>query len=134
MGPATPLLTRPLILAVDPVAPLRSLLARALVSAGYHVVTAADGPQALAVLAQFRLLPDLAIVDLRLPGMAGEELAAKLLHGQPGLPLIFLSAYGHEPDSVLPGLLFEKPFSLAVLCQTVGHVLTLGAQLQPFLV
>ncbi len=39
--------------------------------------------------------PDIAVLDVRMPGQSGLELA-KQLQEQPGLPFIFLTAYGDE--------------------------------------
>ena len=77
--------------------------------------------------------PDLAVIDLYMPEGSGEALATALCRRQPGLPLIFLSAFGHHPDAVLPGLLFEKPVRLGALCRTIAHMLflTAGAALMP---
>ena len=127
------LATRPLILVVDDIEGVRSVLARALVGAGYHVITASSAAEALGLLGQLQVRPDLAVIDLYMPGTSGEELAAELARRHPRLPVLFVSAFGHEPDAVLPGLLFEKPLSLGMLCRTVTHMLALTAGLLPTL-
>jgi DNA-binding NtrC family response regulator len=112
---------------------VRSVLARALLDAGYHVLTASDASEALRLLDRLPARPDLAVIDLYMPEGSGEALAPALCRRQPGLPLIFLSAFGHHPDAVLPGLLFEKPVRLGALCRTIAHMLflTAGAALMP---
>jgi CheY-like chemotaxis protein len=127
------LATRPLILVVDDIESVRSVLARALVRAGYHVITASSAPEALGLLDQLQVRPHLAVIDLYMPGASGEELAAELAGLHPRLPVLFVSAFGHEPDTVLPGLLFEKPLSLGMLCKTVTHMLVLASGLAPTL-
>jgi CheY-like chemotaxis protein len=127
------LATRPLILVVDDIESVRSILARALVGAGYHVITASSAAEALGLLDQLQVRPYLAVIDLYMPGTSGEELAAELAERHPRLPILFVSAFGHEPDTVLPGLLFEKPLSLGILCQAVTHMLVLTAGLAPTL-
>lgn len=118
--------TRPVILVVDDTGSVRSVLARGLLGAGYHVITSAGGTEALRVLDRFRARPDLAVLDLYTPQGSGVELGLTLLDRDPSLPLVFLSAFGHEPDAMLPGLLFEKPFQLAVLCTAIAYVLESG--------
>jgi DNA-binding NtrC family response regulator len=117
------LATRPLILVVDDTESLRGILARAFLRTGFHVITAPGASDALRLLDQLEARPDLAVIDLYLPLVSGEELAAELSRRQPRLPLLFLSAFGHVPDAVLPGLLLEKPFRLEVLCRIVAHAL-----------
>jgi CheY-like chemotaxis protein len=123
---ADALTTRPVILVVDDTGGVRSVLTRALLDSGYHVITSAGETEALRVLDQFQTRPDLAVLDLYMPLGSGEALGRKLLDRHPSLPLVFLSAFGHDPDAVLPGLLFEKPFQLAVLCTAIAHVLEVG--------
>lgn len=120
------LTTRPVILVVDDNGGVRSVLTRALLDAGYHVITSAGEAEALRVLDQLQAHPDVAVLDLYMPLGSGEELGRKLLDRDPSLPLVFVSAFGHDPDAMLPGLLFEKPFKLAVLCTAIGHVLEVG--------
>jgi response regulator NasT len=68
-------------------------LARGLHNKGYEVETADSGEAALdrAQGAQF----DLAILDIRMPGLSGTE-TARLLREKHGLPSLFLSAYGER--------------------------------------
>ena len=74
------------------------LLAEVLRSAGHVVMTARDGPSALAAMKTFPA--DVAILDIGLPVMDGYELAGRL-RGQCGdaAPrLIALTGYGQESD------------------------------------
>lgn len=66
-------------------------LSEGLRQAGYEVVTAASGAEALEAAAGGPF--DLAILDLRMPGMDGLELARRL-HDYTRIPFFFLSAYG----------------------------------------
>lgn len=120
------LTTRPVILVVDDMGDVRSVLTRALLDSGYHVITSASEAQALRVLGRLHARPDAAVLDLYMPLGSGEELGRKLLDRYPSLPLVFLSAFGHDPDVMLPGLLFEKPFKLAVLCNAIARVIEVG--------
>ncbi|MBC7781939.1 MAG: response regulator [Proteobacteria bacterium] len=57
---------------------------------GYEVWSAAGGQEAMALTQQ--TMPDVALVDMRMPGMSGLELAEALLD-RAHLPVVFLSAY-----------------------------------------
>jgi PAS domain S-box-containing protein len=87
------------ILVVDDNEDARMLLAEVLATFGHRVQSAADGPAALALLESFR--PEVAILDLGLPGMDGYELAARIR----GLPehsqmrLLALTGYGQPEDA-----------------------------------
>jgi len=66
-------------------------LAEGLRAAGYTVLTAQDGLDALAICRQETV--DLALLDIRMPGLGGLELARRLRDETP-VPFLFLSAYG----------------------------------------
>jgi CheY-like chemotaxis protein len=86
------------ILVVDDNTDAADTLAMLLDMSGYstHVVYS---PQA-ALLAVAPFAPQIAILDIGLPGMSGYELAAALRHGTPPYkgPLIALSGYGQRQD------------------------------------
>ena len=97
--------------------------------AGYRVVTAYDGLQALA---QFkRQTPDLIVLDLNMPELDGLEVARRIRH-QSNVPIIMLTARSEETDRVV-GLelgaddYVVKPFSLRELVARVRAVLRRGA-------
>lgn len=87
------------VLIVDDNEDARLLLAEVLAAFGHSVRSAADGPAALALLETWK--PDVAILDIGLPGMNGYELAARI-HDLPDhkeLRLLALTGYG-QPDDV----------------------------------
>ena len=45
--------------------------------------------------------PDLVLLDMRMPGMSGEEVFARLHEARPGLPIVFLTAFGSVEGAVL---------------------------------
>jgi DNA-binding NtrC family response regulator len=45
--------------------------------------------------------PDLVLLDVRMPGMSGEEVFARLHEAHPGLPIVFLTAFGSVEGAVL---------------------------------
>jgi AmiR/NasT family two-component response regulator len=78
------------ILIVDDDRLVLATLAQGLRGAGYRVTEASDGASALELVA--RNAPDLALLDVRMPGMSGVELAERLA-AEHQLPFLFLSAY-----------------------------------------
>jgi len=86
------------ILVVDDEQNLRILIEALLESAGYRVFLASGGEEALAHAAAAE--PDLAIVDLRMPGMDGLTLLEHLLRLHPELPVLMLTAHGTVVQAV----------------------------------
>jgi two-component system response regulator GlrR len=86
------------ILLVDDDAKLARVLALRLESEGYDVVAAASGEEALERLGESR--PGFVLADLRMPGMDGIELLARIQERYPGLPVALISAQGDIPDAV----------------------------------
>ncbi|HHD2825144.1 two-component system response regulator GlrR [Klebsiella quasipneumoniae] len=86
------------LLLVDDDPGLLKLLGMRLVSEGYSVVTAESGPEALRVLGREKV--DLVISDLRMDEMDGLQLFSEIQKGQPGMPVIILTAHGSIPDAV----------------------------------
>ena len=69
------------------------ILAEGLRASGFEVIEATNGRQALALCHSDN--PDLALLDIRMPGMDGLELARRL-QNETMVPFLFLSAYGDE--------------------------------------
>ncbi len=91
--------TRRQILLVDDNDDARIMLEEILIAFGHDVRSAADGPAALAILERFK--PDLAILDIGLPGMDGYELAARIrdMPDHKALRLLALTGYGQPTDA-----------------------------------
>ena len=83
------------ILVVDDDRLVLAALAEGLRGAGYRVTGAASAADALAVAG--RDAPDVALLDVRMPGMSGIELGTRLR--EVGVPFLYLSAYG-DRDAV----------------------------------
>lgn len=83
--------TKRLILIVDDDLLLLEFLSAVLSHAGHDTVTAASAEEALALIAVRE--PDLALLDIHMPGMSGMELA-KQLHAATSVPFMFLSGRG----------------------------------------
>jgi DNA-binding response OmpR family regulator len=117
------------ILVVDDDVELVGLLRFALASAGYEVLTAFDGQQALERLASE--IPDLVILDVNLPLVDGFGVLGELRrHSQ--VPVMMLTVRGAEEDEV-HGLdlgaddYLKKPFSPRALLARVRSLLRRGA-------
>lgn len=92
-GPARP---RPVVLCVDDDPLYLNALARLLGRHGYSVAAYEDPERALEAVPE--LDPDLAVVDIRMPGMSGLDLTAELrAKGRP-VPVLVLSALGTDAD------------------------------------
>jgi DNA-binding response OmpR family regulator len=85
------------ILVVDDEEPIREVLAQYLRRAGFVVLEAADGPEALRIATTTP--PDLLILDLMLPGMDGLDVCRKLRETL-AAPILMLTARGEEEDTL----------------------------------
>lgn len=105
-----------LVLVVDDEEDILNLLEYNLKKAGFNVVTAKDGPEAITLASGSS--PDLILLDIMLPNMDGTEVL-KRLKAEPGtraVPVIMLTAKGEEIDKIVGFELgaedyITKPFS-----------------------
>ena len=112
----------PPILVVDDHPSTRELFARILSMDGFVVHEAADGAEALAVIARAR--PVVVVSDVMMPGVDGAELARRLLAYEPPVPIV-LTSTDHAADPRLPGVPFlPKPVDFDELRATVERLLT----------
>jgi CheY-like chemotaxis protein len=109
------------VLLVEDHALLRNVAARALEEAGYRVVAAANGHEALLVAARMEEI-DILVTDMVMPGMPGTVLAEKLAAERPGVPVLFMSGYSDTPAAADTHFL-AKPFTPATLAAKVREVL-----------
>jgi len=72
---------------------------RVLTGKGYAVITASNGPEALDKLAREKY--DAVITDIRMPGMSGLEMAARIRQSQPWLPVVIVTGYGSTESEAL---------------------------------
>lgn len=80
---------RPLVLVADDQPEIRKLVALSLEAEGFRVLAAANGPQALAQLADAN--PDVLLLDIMMPGMSGMDVLREVREHHP-VPVILLSA------------------------------------------
>ena len=120
------------ILVADDESHILHVVSLKLKNAGYRVLTARDGQEALEMAQQEK--PDLLITDYHMPQLSGIELCRKLKQdpATTNIPAIMLTARGYslEPaDTEQSGILrmLSKPFSPRHLLATVEEVLAGGA-------
>jgi signal transduction histidine kinase/HAMP domain-containing protein len=116
------------ILLVEDEAPVREVVRRALAAAGYAMLVARDGPEALKLGASQLHAIDLVLTDMILPGMTGRDLAAEFRAQRPGIRVIIMSGYTGDTYPALEALpegvgYLEKPFSLGDLRAKVRSAL-----------
>jgi len=116
--------SRPLVVVVDDTLPVRLLVSRTLVEAGFDVLTAPDGAAAATLILGLKSPPDLVITDMRMPAMGGEELGRWVGLRHPQVPLIFISGFIPQNTGELPGSFLPKPFTPEVLLEAVRHALS----------
>ena len=113
------------VLIVDDDAEVRAFLRRILTAEGYEVAQAADAESALRELKA--AVPDLVLLDVMLAGEDGRDVLPRL-HDVAPVPVILLTALGHESDKIL-GLKLgaddyvTKPFSPGELVARIQSVL-----------
>jgi CheY-like chemotaxis protein len=111
-----------MLLVVEDESPVRGMVVRMLEAAGYRVVTAGSGVEALEVFGHVNVR--LVITDLKMPEMTGDQLAEHLRQRKPMLPILFISGYtSPRTTSRLPGPLLRKPFTEPALLQQVRQLL-----------
>lgn len=86
------------ILVVDDEEIIRNLLQRTLEEAGYNVVTAANGEEALQEVRQ--LEPKAVLLDIKMPGLSGMEVLSKLTHEYPNICVIMVTAVGDTQTAI----------------------------------
>ncbi len=114
------------ILIVDDDDQLRKSFHKLLVEEGYRVVSAASGEAGIDVVAQ--AVPDLVVLDMRLPGMSGLDAFRAVHKVEPKLPVIIMTAFGTTETAIEATKMgafdyilkpFEIPDMLAVIRQAL---------------
>ena len=119
------------VLVVEDEESVRTLAGRVLTEAGYAVVVARDGREALALVEDGTAV-DIVLTDVVMPVMGGRELRDRIRAARPTLPVLFMSGYTGSDvmrrglrDTGVPFL--QKPFSPDSLMRKVREVLDAGA-------
>src|SRR6202521_1520828 len=113
------------ILVVEDDDEVRSLASEFLRSAGYSVLTAKDGVEALEVSERFGGSIHLLLTDVVMPKMRGTELAQELKARLPGLIVVYLSGYLEQDtcsgEILEKAVVLQKPFSRDTLIRQIGQ-------------
>lgn len=116
------------ILLVDDEDILRAVAGRILQGAGYRVLEAPSGEEALKAFAEQTSFPDLVITDLSMPGMGGHKAMRELFARYPGTKVVIASGYASQ-DQIKASLdagaaaYVAKPFKKSELLSIVRQVL-----------
>lgn len=116
-------MTRRKILIVDDDTEVREVVAAVVGDAGYQVLEACDGLEALEVLDDH---PDICLMvsDIMMPNMTGTELADVVRIRFPAMKIILIS--GFATSVTLDYRLLQKPFRLAALLVAISEELAHG--------
>jgi signal transduction histidine kinase/ActR/RegA family two-component response regulator len=113
------------ILVVEDEDEVRSLASEFLRSAGYSVLTAKDGVEALEVSDRLGGSIQLLLTDVVMPKMRGTELAQKLKACFPSLRVVYMSGYLEQDtcsgEILEKAIVLQKPFSRDTLIRRIGE-------------
>ncbi|MFW5866703.1 MAG: response regulator [Armatimonadota bacterium] len=121
----------PTVMVVDDQEGMLVVLREVLQTHGYRVITASSGEEALPRFEEMlssseTRAPDVVITDLRMPGMMGTEVAAKIKNLSPETGVIILSAFLEEAELEeleVAEIALEKPYDLHELSRIVGELI-----------
>ncbi len=119
------------VLVVEDEEVVRTVVARMLRAAGYHVLTASNGGEGLLICEEHQEEIHLLITDVVMPRMSGSQLAERLQRLRPGLPVLYMSGYTdnsivHHGVLDLGPSFIGKPFSGLDLRKKVQQALRGG--------
>ena len=115
---------------------VRAVAHRVLERAGYHVLVARDGAEALRILNEHDSPVDLLLSDVVMPELGGVELAAIARHRFPALRVVLMSGYADaDVGPIGAGEMVErfvaKPFTATSLLEAVDEVVASVAGVEP---
>ena len=121
--------TGQVVLLVEDEAALREVARRMLARNGYHVLTAASGPEAIDLVTGHPGHVDLLLTDVIMPQMTGQEVAQRICALQPDIRVLYMSGYTQgllsAQGALEPGVnLIKKPFSEPGLLAKINTILT----------
>lgn len=115
------------VLVVDDEDLVRENVSENLRQAGYRVIEANGGPQALEIFSNPPCPIDLLLTDLTMPQLDGRELAREISRRAPELPILFMSGYSqalfHVQRSDAPHAFIQKPFTAQELLTSLRRLL-----------
>jgi PAS domain S-box-containing protein len=116
---------------------VRSFATAALERAGFRVLAAGRGSEALELCDRSGFQVDVLVSDVMMPGMGGRELAERVVARNPATKVVLMSGYSEEPalqellgDGTAPAFL-QKPFSVQALVDAVRTAVDAPAPARP---
>jgi CheY-like chemotaxis protein len=119
------------VLIAEDEALVRGVVVRVLGGAGYTVIQAQNGAQALEMVRAHQTPIDLVITDVVMARMGGLDLAKQLSVERPGLPVLLISGYNREEmldDPAHTIGFLRKPFTPSELLEKVASLLTVAGR------
>jgi len=113
------------ILLADDDESVRKMIARVLESAGFQVVNAGTGSEAVVRFCSSR--PDLVLLDLRMPDQDGWETFEQINRRDQRVPIVVITAWPNQQEQAAArgiDALMEKPLDMALLLATIQKFLT----------
>lgn len=116
------------ILLVEDEAGIRNMFAAALRRAGFSVIAARNGEDAIDAIRAHTAPIDLVVTDVVMPKLGGKELFEMLRRGHPGIPVLLMSGYPASAIAAaevvdLETRFLPKPFGPEVLLARVRQIL-----------
>lgn len=117
------------ILVVDDESDLLYILSRILKRAGYEVLEAGDGQEALDIFTEHSEFIDCVLLDFSMPRLSGEEVQQSIRKVSKDLPIVMMSGFSEEEvverfrESGISGCL-QKPVSSEQLLETIRNAIT----------
>ncbi len=107
---------------------VRSVTKRLLEAAGFQVIDAHGGQEALALPPELLSKLDLVLTDVVMPVLSGVDIAERLAERRPELPVLYMSGFTrdevlHDARTDLPAHFLQKPFTRDQLIARVKEVL-----------
>ncbi|MDN5347005.1 MAG: two-component system, response regulator, stage 0 sporulation protein [Clostridia bacterium] len=112
-------------LVIDDQPAIRRLLAEILRQAGFRVITAGEGRDALEKMAEWEI--DLIILDMKMPGMSGAELLRQIRRKSQNPEIIVITAYSESEvtdQAMKLGVrhILQKPFDVGLLRSIIKRI------------
>lgn len=106
---------------------VRAMTGALLTGAGYSVLPAQDGVEAVRLIAEHGADIDLALLDVVMPGLGGPQVFRALRAKHPGIPVVFASGYGNAPDPAITAAsrvaMVPKPYTRDELLGKIRELL-----------
>jgi signal transduction histidine kinase/CheY-like chemotaxis protein len=118
------------LLVIDDEAPVRSVAEHMAQSLGFSALNAVDGAQGLELFQLYKQSISVVLLDLSMPGLAGEEMVERLRALSRSVRIVVMSGYNHPSfptwDNKRPLTFLAKPFTIAQFQSAVRQAIKHG--------